>query len=150
MLSAYHLTLIFKLLKMTKKDQQKEILKKEKQAIKWFETNFKAVFGGQTICTDKGKVTWHYTTGILIFGFPKLGDYHYEFVMEIIDLQQKKDVIFNDGFAFGRCVQQKTIESHKGRDSNPYERDNENRKKWDAGYISGLSNFILPNTGGCW
>lgn len=116
----------------------------EKDAINWFK-DFGAVFGSQSNCNCKGKITWHYSGGILFFGFPNLGDYNYVFVIEMIHYELWRNNDFIDGFKFGRKVAKNKIQND-GRDSNPHDSLNFiSARAWDAGYICGLSNVKLLN-----
>lgn len=107
----------------------------EKDAIKWFEITFGAVYHPH----GPEPYKWHYSGGTLCFT-SSLGDYYYSFVIKMTHYQFFKDRHFVEGFNYARkCL---TDNISTSRDDNPYKKvcyfyDD----AWDAGYICGLSNF---------
>jgi hypothetical protein len=126
--------------KILKKDQQRI----ETAALDWFKKHFNPVFGSQSRCDTKGKITWHYSVGLLCFGFPKLSDYHYKFIIQMIHFEKWKNKEWQEGFMYGKWCSNSNmkITDKNYRDRNPYpETDFYRNTAWDAGYIMGLSKF---------
>jgi hypothetical protein len=120
----------------------------EKEALDWFKKEFGATFGTTTRCDTKNFITWHYSTGLLMFGIPKIGSYHYKFIIMMIHFQYWKVKEWEEGYLYGQyCGKSKMkVRNNNYRDANPYTENNfYHNKAWDAGYMMGLSNFLFNN-----
>lgn len=116
----------------------------EKEALEWFKQNFGATFGSTTRCDTKDIITWHYSCGMLSFGVPPMGDYYYNFIIQMVHFEFWKTKEWKEGFKYGLyCGKSKMKLSNKNyRDANPYPDWNfYSSDAWDAGYIMGLSKF---------
>ena len=116
----------------------------EKNALKWFKSEFNAIFGSTTNCMTEKYITWHYSINKLMFGIPSLGDYHFKFVIKMIHFEHWQLKEWKEGFRFGREVHKGiyTMGNSKLRDANPYSETNfYSNIAWDTGYIMGLSNY---------
>lgn len=116
----------------------------QKDALKWYQDNFGAIFGS-TSNVDSPEITWHYSIGMLSFGAKRLGaDYYFPFIIRMIHFERWKLKEWKEGFKYGKlCSTSKMkLTNHNYRDANPYaEHDFYRNDVWDAGYIMGLSNF---------
>lgn len=114
----------------------------EKEAMKWFKEHFIVVFGSTTRCDTKDKITFHYSVGLLTFGFPGLGDYYYKFLFKMIHFEKWQLKEWKEGFAYGKyCSKSKMkLRDNNYRDGNPY-KDFYRNEVWDCGYMMGLYNF---------
>ena len=127
-----------------KKETKKYTTLLQKEAKEWFEDNFSATFGSTTRIGCEKIFTWHFTCGMLSFGIPSLGTYHYKFIIKMIHFELWKTKEWREGFKYGRFCD-KTEPKHTNdnyRDANPYsEIKFYSNDAWDAGYVMGISNY---------
>jgi hypothetical protein len=116
----------------------------ENKCLKWWKDNFNSVFGTTTRCDTKTVLSWHWSLSTLCFGIPKLGDYHYAFVIKMIHFEYWQVKEWKEGFKYGRRVIRENITptNNSCRDGNPYSKIQfYSHDAWDAGYIQGLDNY---------
>ncbi len=131
--------------------KKKEEAVLEKSAKKWWVENFGATFGSTSSRLSdsngvmaKDKLTWHYSAGMLMFGVPELGDYHYPFIIMMIHFQKWNLKEWKDGYKYGKYCRtsKEELTNHNYRDANPYNNVRfYSNKAWDTGYIMGLDAF---------
>ena len=121
------------------KKHQKDL---QKDALKWFKDQFGASFGSTTNINTKDVITWHYTSDLLMFGVPEIGDYVYSFIIKMIHFDRWALKEFYEGYGYGQICSKSKMKptNFNYRDGNPYS-DFYRNQVWDAGYICGLSNF---------